>query len=92
MSRPARALPLLAAGAPLLTRLGLATAVVALVGDCCSGAVSMLDSAGKSHPPRLGLDTDSGISSLGEDPRGQICVLDYGKAKAFHRLEGNAAG
>ena len=56
-------------------------------------AVFLLDSAGKSHQePRLGMDTDLTISSMGEDSKGEVYVVDYGKTDAIHRLEGNAAG
>lgn len=60
--------------------------------DYCSGSIFMLDSGGKSHQqPRLGLDTDFTISSMGEDVNGKIYVVDYGRTNAIYRLEGKPA-
>jgi glucose/arabinose dehydrogenase len=58
-------------------------------GDYCSGAIFMLDSGGPNHQrPRLGLDTDFTISSMGEDVNGEIYVADYHDGASLWRLVG----
>jgi glucose/arabinose dehydrogenase len=63
-----------------------------VLGDYCSGAISLLDSGGPNHQRiRFGMDANFPISAIGEGADGEIYIADYRDGASLYRLVGRPA-
>ena len=64
-----------------------------LFGDYCSGSIFSLDANGPNHQrPKVLLDTDFTISTLGEDANGELYLAEYTPNGAIYRITGKPGG